>query len=57
MGKKQERKWMAINSPIPSINKANSDTYRDSVSCKYKGITNACLNLVILKPTIMDIYY
>lgn len=27
------------------------------VSCKFKGITNACLNLVILKPTIMDINY
>lgn len=27
---KKEEKLMAINSPIPSIKKTNSDTYRDS---------------------------
>lgn len=39
--KRKEEKLMAINSPIPSIKKTNSDTCRDCVSCKFKGITNA----------------
>lgn len=55
--KRKEEKLMAINSLIPSIKKTNSDTCRDSVSCKFKGITNACLNLVILKPSTMGINY
>lgn len=55
--KRKEEKPMAINSPIPNIKKTNPDTCRDSVGCKLKGITNACLNLVILKPSTMDINY
>lgn len=59
MGKRERKKWWHITSPMSSIKMTNSDTCvwtLSAVNLKL-SITNACLNLVILNPSLMDINY
>lgn len=57
--KEKEENWWHITSPMPSIEKTNSGTCvwtLSAVNLKL-SITNTCLNLVILNPSLMDINY